>query len=71
MKHNKVNNVLTPVKSLQGGFPFSISIMVQPKLHMSMANARSGLASLFNAACMTCTKVIRVKKEKKKNKEGY
>ena len=30
MKHNKVNNVLTPVKSLQGGFPFSISIMVQP-----------------------------------------
>lgn len=60
----KLNHVLTPEKSLQGGFPFSISMIVQPKLHISMARARSGLASFCNAACMTCTAVIRVKKRR-------
>jgi hypothetical protein len=36
---------------------------------MSMAKARSGLASFFCiVACMTCTKVTRVKKKKGKGK---
>ena len=59
------NQKLTAANSLQGGLPFSISMMVQPKLHMSTAKARSGLASFRSTACMTCMK------EKKNYRNNY
>jgi hypothetical protein len=40
-------------------------MMVQPKLHISTAKARSGLGSFCIAACMTCTTVIESRKEEK------
>lgn len=56
------NKVLTPSNSLQGGFPVSISMIVHPKLHISMAMAMSGLDSFFMAAFMSFNQQITVKK---------
>lgn len=54
--------LLTPSYSLQGGFPLSISIIVQPKLHISTAQARSGFISFCITDCMSCNKHMLLEK---------
>lgn len=54
IRMDRINQIRTPLQSLHGGFPVSISITVHPTLHMSTPKASSGLLSFLILACKTC-----------------
>lgn len=67
MKKQKIH---TPSYSFHGGFPVNISMIVQPKLQISTARARSELVSFCITACMSCRKEVMSELSMSKSKES-